>query len=49
MKSKLYESFANTADLKADEIRLILNQTPQNEEAINMVEEEADVDDLTRF
>ena len=49
MKSKLYETFAKTADLKADEIRLRLNQKPQNEEAINMVEEEADVNDLTRF
>ena len=49
MKSKLYETFAKTADLKADEIRLRLNQKPQNEEAISMVEEEADVNDLTRF
>ena len=49
MKSKLYEAFAKTADLKADEIRLRLNQKPQNEEVISMVEEEADVNDLTRF
>ena len=49
MKSKLHETFAKTADLKADEIRLRLNQKPQNEEAISMVEEEADVNDLTRF
>ena len=48
-KSKLYEAFAKTADLKADEIRLRLNQKPQNEEVISMVKEEADVNDLTRF
>ena len=49
MKSKLYEAFAKTAELKADEIRLNLNQKPQNEEVISMVKEEADVNDLTRF
>ena len=49
MKTKLYEAFAKTAELKADEIRLRLNQKPQNEEVISMVEEEADVNDLTRF
>ena len=48
-KGKLYEAIARVADLKADEIRLRLNQKPISEEVTNMVEEEAEVNDLTRF
>ena len=48
-KGKLYEAIARVADLKADEIRLRLNQKPTSEEVTNMVEEEAEVNDLTRF
>ena len=48
-KGKLYEAIARVADLKADEIRLRLNQKPISEEVTNMVEEEAEANDLTRF
>jgi hypothetical protein len=48
-KGKLYEAIARVADLKADEIRLRLNQKPVSEEVTNMIEEEAEVNDLTRF
>ena len=48
-KGKLYEAIARVADLKADEIRLRLNQKPVSEEVTNMVEEEAEANDLTRF
>ena len=48
-KSELYKFIADVADLKADQIRLRLNQKPLNEEVVNMIEEETDADDLTKF
>ena len=48
-KGKLYEAIARVVDLKAEEIILRLNQKPISEEVTNMVEEEAEVKDLTRF
>ena len=40
---------ADVVDLKADEIRLRLNQRPESEHARGIVEEEADTNDLTRL
>ena len=37
------------AELKADRIRLSLNEKPMSEEVVSMIEEETDVNDLTRF
>ena len=37
------------AELRADRIRLSLNEKPVSEEVISMIEEETDVNDLTRL
>ena len=49
LRSKLYEEMADVCVLKADEIRLRRNQRPESELARNIVEEEAQNNDLTRF
>ena len=49
LMSKLYEEMANVCVLKADEIRLRRNQRPESEITQNIVEEEAQNNDLTRF
>ena len=49
LKSRLYDEMADVCILKADEIRLRLNQRPESEIVQNMVEEEAQNNDLTRF
>ena len=49
LKSKLYEEMADVCVLKADEIRLRRNQRPESEITQNIVEEEAQNNDLTRF
>ena len=48
-KSLLYDAMRKAAELKADKIRLKLNQKPVSEEVLSMIEEETDVNDLTRF
>ena len=48
-KKLLYESIADVAALKADELRLRANVRPENEITQNIVEEEAENNDLTRF
>ena len=48
-KNLLYESMANVAALKADELRLRANIRPEGELARSIVEEEAENNDLTRF
>ena len=48
-KKRLYESIADVAALKADELRLRANIRPENEITQNIVEEEAKNNDLTRF
>ena len=40
---------SKAAELKADKIRLKLNKKPVSEEVVNMMEEEADVNDLSRL
>ena len=49
LKKTLYESIAETAKLKADELRLRANIRPESEIAQNTVREEAEKNDLTRF
>ena len=49
LMSKLYEEMADVCVLKADEIRLRRNQRPESEITQNIVEEEAQNNDLTRF
>ena len=49
LKSRLYEEMADVCVLKADEIRLRRNQRPESEIVQNIVEEEAQNNDLTRF
>ena len=49
LKSRLYEEMADVCVLKADEIRLRRNQRPESEIVPNIVEEEAQNNDLTRF
>ena len=48
-KALLYDAMSKAAELKADKIRLKLNQKPVSEEVVNMMEEEADVNDLSRL
>ena len=48
-KALLYDVMSKTAELKADKIRLKLNQKPVSEEVQSMIEEETDVNDLTRL
>ena len=48
-KKLLYESIANVAALKADELRLRANIRPEGELARSIVEEEAENNDLTGF
>ena len=48
-KAALYKAMKRAAELKADRIRLSLNEKPVNEEVVGMVEEETDANDLTRF
>ena len=40
---------SKAAKLKADKIRLKLNQKPVSEEVVSMIEEEADANDLSRL
>ena len=48
-KALLYDSMRKAAELKADRIRLSLNEKPVSEEVVGMVEEETDINDLTRL
>ena len=48
-KALLYDAMRKAAELKADKIRLKLNQKPVSKEVLSMIEEETDVNDLTRF
>ena len=48
-KALLYDAIRKAAELKADKIRLKLNQKPVSEEVQSMIEEETDVNDLTRL
>ena len=48
-KALLYDAMCKAAELKADKIRLKLNQKPVSEEVQSMIEEETDVNDLTRL
>ena len=49
LKSRLYEEMADVWVLKADEIRLRRNQRPESEIVQNMVGEDTQNNDLTRF
>ena len=48
-KALLYDAMSKAAELKADKIRLKLNQKPVSEEVQSMIEEKTDVNDLTRL
>ena len=48
-KKLLYNSIADVAALKADELRLRANVRPKGELARSIVEEKAENNDLTRF
>ena len=48
-KALLYDSIRKATELKADKIRLKFNLKPESEEVVSMIEEEADVNDLTRL
>ena len=48
-KAILYDAMSKSAELKADRIRLSLNERPVSEEVVSMIEEETDVNDLTRL
>ena len=48
-KALLYDAMRKAAELKADRIRLSLNERPVSEEVLSMIEEETDVNDLTRL
>ena len=48
-KALLYDAMRKAAELKADKIRLKLNQKPVSKEVLSMIEEETDVNDLTRL
>ena len=48
-KALLYDAMSKAAKLKADKIRLKLNQKPVSEEVQSMIEEETGVNDLTRL
>ena len=48
-KAALYDAMRRAAELKADRIKLSLNEKPVSEEVLSMIEEETDVNDLTRL
>ncbi|CAB4035869.1 Hypothetical predicted protein, partial [Paramuricea clavata] len=48
-KALLYEAMADMAELKADEVRLRSNERPKGPKAMSIVEEEVEINDLTRF
>ena len=48
-KAALYDAMKRAAELKADRIRLSLNEKPVSEEVVSMIEEETDANDLTRL
>ncbi|CAB3990300.1 integrase core domain-containing [Paramuricea clavata] len=48
-KALLYEAMADMTELKADEIRLKSNERPKRPKALSIVEEEPEINDLTRF
>ena len=48
-KALLYDAMSKAAELKADKIRLKLNQKPVSEEVVSMMEDATDADDLTRL
>ncbi|CAB3978761.1 Hypothetical predicted protein [Paramuricea clavata] len=48
-KALLYEAMADMTELKADEIRLRSNERPKGPRAMSIVEEEVEINDLTRF
>ena len=48
-KALLYEAMGDMAELKADEIRLRSNERPKGSKAMSIVEEEIEINDLTRF
>jgi hypothetical protein len=48
-KALLYEAMSDMAELKADEIRLRSNERPKGLKAMSIVEEEVEINDLTRF
>ena len=48
-KAALYGAMKRAAELRADKIRLSLNERPVSEEVLSMIEEETDVNDLTRL
>ena len=48
-KAALYGAMKRAAELRADKIRLSLNEKPVSEEVLSMIEEETDVNDLTRL
>ncbi|CAB4045119.1 Hypothetical predicted protein [Paramuricea clavata] len=48
-KALLYEAMADMAELKADEIRLRSNERPTGSKAMSIVQEEVEINDLTRF
>ena len=48
-KALLYESMADMAELIADEVRLRSNERPEGSEAMIIVEEQVEINDLTRF
>ena len=48
-RAELYDMMSEVAELKADELRLRINQQLKGERAIEMVRAEADENDLTRF
>ena len=48
-KALLYDSIRKAAELKADKIRLKFNLKPESEEVVSMIEEETDVNDLSKF
>ena len=49
LEKNLYKAMAETCVLKADEIRLRLNERPESETVQSMIEEEAQQNDITRF
>ena len=48
-KALLYDAIRRAAELRADQMRLELNEKPVSEEVVNMIEEATDDDDQTRL
>ena len=48
-KALLYDAMSKAAELKADKIRLKLNQKPVSEEVVSMMKDATDANDLTRL